>query len=304
MRPSVRWLHLVTLRPMAVIVAIAVALSMLISGGTAAAQTPPRHALYVALGESFTAQSGNPEYNREPCERAPGTYPTLVARALHLDLTNVACSGADSADLSSQTQPGSAGPQVTEVGTHVRLVTILIGLDDLGVFPYRFITELAACEAGNSTRPVEQTCQALPDMEAAPLEAEVSAAGKNLAMALAWLHRHRPRAEVYVLDYPAVVGTAACSANEYLVPADAVLYRSVLEQLNGVVAADASEASVGFVNLYRPSLTPGGCPHWLAPPTATAVFPLHPSSSGLEAMAATVESAIRHGVRRSKGHSS
>jgi hypothetical protein len=289
---------------MAVTVALMVAVTMLISCGTATAKAPPHDSAYVALGESFTAQSGNPEYNRQPCERAPGTYPTLVAQALHLDLTNVACSGADSADLLTQTQTGSAGPQVMQVGSHTRLVTILIGLDDLGVSPYRFITELAACEAGNSTRAVERTCQTLPDMSAAPLEAQVSAAGTNLAAALAWLHSHRPRTEVYVLDYPAVVGTPACSVNEYLVPADAVLYRSVLAQLNRVLAADASAAHVAFVNLYRPSLTSGGCPNWLTPPTATTVFPLHPSASGLKGMAATVERAVRRGEGPSKEHSS
>jgi lysophospholipase L1-like esterase len=265
-----------------------------------ASPVPAPHSIYAALGESFTAQSGSAQYNSQPCERAPGTYPVLVARDLRLDLTNLACSGADSADLITTTQLGALGPQVTEVPTHARLVTILIGLDDLGVSPFRFITELAACQAGNATRPAAVTCQALPDMQAEPLQAQVSAVGTNLAAALAWLHHHRPGAAVYVLDYPAVIGTAVCpTTDRLLTPTDAALYRSVLSELNRVATTAAAAARVRLVDLHQPSLTGAGCPAWLNPPTDTAMFPLHPSAAGEQAIATSVVQA----VRQRAGHS-
>jgi lysophospholipase L1-like esterase len=279
---------------------LAVTVWAVLPGTTASGQdatadsVPAPHAIYAALGESFTAQSGSALYNSEACERAPGTYPTVIARALRLDLTNLACSGADSADLVTETQPGAPGPQVTEVPSDARVVTILIGLDDLGVSPFRFITELAACESGNTTRPVPASCQDLPDMQAQPLNAEVSEAGTNLAAALAWLHGHRPHAAVYVLDYPAVVGTTSCPTTKAsLTPADADLYRSVLADQNRVVVADARAARVGVVDLFPASLTSTGCPAWLNPATDTAMFPLHPSPSGEAAIAAAVERAVR-----------
>ena len=92
-------------------------LSAVLAGGVAAAGSPTSTphpvstASYVALGESFSAQSGNPVYNEKPCERAPGTYPALVARKLDRIVVNLACSGASSADLLTARQPGAAGPQ-------------------------------------------------------------------------------------------------------------------------------------------------------------------------------------------------
>jgi lysophospholipase L1-like esterase len=267
--------------------------------GMAAAGSPvptsrstPNGGSYVALGESFSAQSGNPVYNKEPCERAPGTYPALVARKLDLVMDNLACSGASSADLLTDTQLGAAGPQVKEVGPRAGVVTILIGLDDLGAAPFRFIGELSGCQAGNATAHRVRSCQSLPGMTDAALGSAISLAGRNLASSLGWLHRHRPDARVLVLDYPAVLGTSGCSADRYLVASDVVLYRSVLDQLNAVIRADAVTAQDAFVDLYGPSVGSHGCPDWLTPPTATSVFPSHPSATGEAAMTAVVARAV------------
>jgi hypothetical protein len=265
------------------------------TAGMAAAGSPgptPRGASYAALGESFSAQSGNPVYNEKPCERAPRTYPALVARKLHLVANNLACSGASSADLLTDSQPGAGGPQVEEVGLHSRVVTILIGLDDLGAAPFRFIGELSGCQLGNATAHGVRSCQSLPGMTAAALRPAISQAGHNLASSLRWLRRHRPAARVLVLDYPAVLGPHGCSADAYLTASDVVLYRSVLDQLNAVIRADAATAHDAFVDLYGPSVGSHGCPDWLTPPTATAVFPSHPSAAGEAAMTTVVARAI------------
>jgi lysophospholipase L1-like esterase len=249
-------------------------------------------ASYVALGESFSAQSGKPVYNEKPCERAPGTYPALVARKLDRVAVNLACSGASSADLLTARQPGAAGPQVEEVAPRARVVTILIGLDDLGAAPFRFIGELSGCQAGNAAAGRVHSCQSLPGMTGPALGRAVSQAGRNLAASLSWLHRHRRAARVLVLDYPAVLGAQGCSADRYLVASDVVVYRSVLDQLNAVIRADAATARDPFVDLYGPSFGPQGCPDWLTPPTATTVFPSHPSAFGEVAMATLVARAV------------
>lgn len=288
-------------------VALACGVLILITGvlvvgptaGTAAAGSPvpasrptPRGASYFALGESFSAQSGNPVYNQRPCERAPRTYPVLVARKLHLVVDNLACSGASSADMLTDSQPGATGPQVKEVGLHARVVTVLIGLDDLGAAPFRFIGELSGCQLGNATAHGVRSCQSLPGMTAPALRRAVSGAGRNLASSLRWLHRHRPTARVLVLDYPAVLGANGCSADRYLVASDVVLYRSVLDQLNAVIRADAATTHDALVDLYGPSVGSHGCPDWLTPPTATAVFPSHPSAAGEAAMTTLVARAV------------
>ncbi len=256
---------------------------------TPPAVSPPT---LVALGESFTAQSGSPLYNRGPCERAPGTYPDLVARRLRLTVINLACSGASSADLLTTTQPGAGGPQVTEVPGGARVVTVLIGLDDLGAAPFRFIGELSGCQAGNAAAGRQSSCRSLPGMAPSALGAAVQEAGANLATALAWLRAHRPSVRVLVLDYPAVLGARSCPADGHLVASDAVAYRAVLDQLNAVLRSAATAAHDAFVDLYTPSLGPDGCPDWLTPPTSTAVFPSHPSAAGQAAMAAVVARAV------------
>jgi hypothetical protein len=279
--------------------ALGVAVVVMVVSADAAVAATSKRPSYFALGESFSAQSGDPIYNREPCERAPDTYPALVARRLDLSLTNRACSGASSADLLTVTQPGSTGPQVDEVGAAASEVTILIGLDDLGAAPFRFIGELSGCQAGNATAVTERSCQSLPGMDPASLESDLSTAGVDVAGSLAWLHRHRPGAKVLVLDYPAIIGTPACPSDEHLVPSDVVLYRSVLNQLNTVLRADASAAGDGFVDLYTPSLGPHGCPKWLTPPTATSVFPSHPTVAGEDAIATIVAQRLAAHGRRS-----
>ena len=118
------------------------------------------------------------------------------------------------------------------------MATVLIGLDDLGAAPFRFIGELSGCQLGNALAHRVRSCQTLPAMTAPALGGAVSQAGRNLASSLAWLHRHRPTTRVLVLDYPAVLGAEDCSADDYLVASDVVLYRSVLDRLNAVLRAD------------------------------------------------------------------
>ncbi len=172
------------------------------------------------------------------------------------------------------------------------MVTVLIGLDDLGDAPFRFIGELSGCQLGNATAHRVRSCQSLPGMTAPALGRAISQAGRNLTYSLGWLHRHRPGARVLVLDYPAVVGAAGCSADRYLVASDVVLYRSALDRLNTVIRADAATAHDAFVDLYGPSVGSHGCPDWLTPPTATSVFPSHPSAAGEAAMTTVVARAI------------
>ncbi len=267
-------------------------------GGVAAAGFPAptsplaSGASYVALGESFSAQSGSPIYNKKPCQRAPGTYPALVARMLDRVVANVSCSGASSADLLTVRQPGAAGPQVEEVGPRARVVTILIGLDDLGAAPFRFIGELSGCQAGNAAAGRVRSCQSLPGMTAPTLGRAVSQAARNLTASLSWLRRHRPAVRVLVLDYPAVLGARGCSSDRYLVASDVGLYRSTLDQLNAAIRDDAATAHDPIVDLYGPSFGSHGCPDWLTPPTATSVFPSHPSAFGEVAMATVVARAV------------
>ena len=104
---------------------------------------------YVALGDSFTAgpgvasQLGPGTSPRAPaaCLRSSQNYPSLVARALGLALSDMSCSGATTQDLSGSQGPGIPA-QLSALGPATSVVSLGIGGNDLG-----FSTIVANCAA-------------------------------------------------------------------------------------------------------------------------------------------------------------
>jgi lysophospholipase L1-like esterase len=106
-------------------------------GGTTTPSTP---AEYAALGDSVAAGIGLPAgayttARDRQCGRSGAGYPNLVANALNLKLTNVACSGATAGDLI--TKQGVEGPNIpAQLDTAFangtpKLITITAGANDV-----------------------------------------------------------------------------------------------------------------------------------------------------------------------------
>lgn len=87
---------------------------------------------YVAMGSSYAAGFGiQPQVpDAGSCERSELDYPHLVAARLHLELDDVSCGGAVTANA-LDTPLCSAPPQIDAVTSNTRLVTMTIGGNDV-----------------------------------------------------------------------------------------------------------------------------------------------------------------------------
>jgi lysophospholipase L1-like esterase len=172
---------------------------------------------YVALGDSYSAGYGLQPLTALPvpgCAQSAQDYPHQLAAALGLDLTDVTCSGAMTANIAATAQytgDGTAPPQVTALSDTTRIVTLTIGGDDLG------FTDIAAYCAADSPNgplllhPSQHDCSTHyttpgPDNLQAKLATTVSPA---IAAVLAAVHTKAPNAKVFVLGYPAIAPDAA-----------------------------------------------------------------------------------------------
>lgn len=283
---------------------------------------------YVALGDSYSAGYGLQPLTGEPvpgCGQSSRDYPHQVAAALDLDLTDVSCSGAVSADITGTAQAtgdGTAPAQDTALGPDTRIVTLTIGGDDLGFA--RIAVYCAAFSANGPllTHPLQRGCAehytaSGPDN----LQAEISGSVRSgVAAALAAVHAAAPRAKVFVLGYPALAPDAANT------PAGGC-FRSMLgtdgypfttsdipfllrtgQALDAELASVTAAAGDTFVPTLTASLAhtpcavsaqPAGTP-WinglsvasLAPPSLRPGS-LHPDATGVAYAAGRLDAAIR-----------
>jgi lysophospholipase L1-like esterase len=128
---------------------------------TSNAQAQP--ALYVALGDSFSAGPGSGNVPGQPledqsvyepgtntasnhCDRSSKAYPALLASSRGMTLRNASCAGAFIDDVLTGNRFGE-GPQIDKVTADASLVTITIGGNDTGfgdIVTCVFTTECAA----------------------------------------------------------------------------------------------------------------------------------------------------------------
>lgn len=105
------------------------------TAGFAADPNPlPSPSRYVAMGSSYAAGAGIGEIvpdTPKRCGRTVNNYPHLLAALLHLDLTDVSCSGATTANIRSAW--GELPPQIDAVTPDTRLVTVTIGGNDVNL---------------------------------------------------------------------------------------------------------------------------------------------------------------------------
>lgn len=98
--------------------------------------TAPAATAYVNLGDSYAAGAGVlPVQSDSPflCQRSAINFAHLVAAQRRLPLTDVSCSGADTADLTTSQYFGIP-PQLDALGPQTRLVTLMLGGNDENTF--------------------------------------------------------------------------------------------------------------------------------------------------------------------------
>ncbi|MFP5318959.1 MAG: SGNH/GDSL hydrolase family protein [Acidimicrobiia bacterium] len=237
---------------------------------------------YVSLGDSYSA-GGGLVGAVEPCGRAPGAYPGLVARRVLGEASFHACDGATTADVLDREQHAGEGRQIDDVPVDADVVTLSIGGNDIGFGPV--ITE---CVVGS------QSCVRFDRQVTALL----GALGPRLTRLYRSVRERAPAAEVLVLGYPRLVpdpdqsGLDVCAG---LTAEEARWVRQKGEELDGVVRGASEAAGVRFLDAAAAFAGHEACTAqpWMAGVSlATAVSSFHPNAVGHEQLAGLVLRAL------------
>ncbi len=257
------------------------------------ASSLPSGAKYVAMGSSFAAGPGIPDYyeaTHAPCYRSTQNYAHQLAARLHLNLTDVSCSGATTAHLTGPR--GAVPPQLDALTSDTRLVTVTIGGNDLG-----YIGGLtnASCAGLMAETGVEANCAPMTAPPAEKTYAELAARLDAIAKEI----RHRaPEAQLVFVDYLAVLPEAGtCPAAPLdAFQADGARYTaSRLAEITRTVAGQ-NNASIIAASEFSKAHNACGADPWMhgyprpGVPVAGALY--HPNAKGMTAVADALEKLL------------
>jgi len=266
------------------------------------------HGSYVALGDSYAAGPGLPGRTGAVagCQQSSGSYPFLVARRLGLELTDMSCSSATIADLSTA-QPTGDGinpAQLSALSSATALVTLGIGGNDVAwastvtrcveldlipvMIPGQSTSGLTPCEdyySRDGTDLIQQRIQTVSG---------------QLANTLSQIKDRARRARVYVVGYPDLLPSSGsgCADTLGITPGDIAFLNDEELRLNAELRQAAQAAGDGYVDTYGPSEGHDACSappsRWIEPliPDAAAA-PLHPNAVGEQGMADAIVAAVR-----------
>lgn len=257
---------------------------------------PTEYDQYVALGDSYTAAPLVPPTDGSTiCLRSGVNYPALVARAMPgTELTDVSCSGASTANVTSP-QTGQRGgrvpPQIGAVHPGTDLVTIGLGGND----DHLFGGILGQCVQLASTDPTGAPCRTAVDESS--LTATFGHIRDNLVGVVEAVRDRSPRARILLVGYPQIVPASGTCDLLPLADGDYAFARSVTERLNAAVRRAADETSVEYVDLWGPSADHDICADdpWVNGRVTSGETALayHPLAAGQRAAADAVLAQLR-----------
>jgi hypothetical protein len=231
---------------------------------------------YVALGDSYTAAPGTgPPTSNDGCLQSALNYPHLVAEELDLELVDVSCGGATTADLTGGQEAPPKPPQLDALSEQTRLVTVRIGGNDSDLF----------------SRTVYR-CQELSDRgDGSPCADEFGGEGyltettdtihDDLVAVLDEIEQRAPDARVVVVGYPewAPPSPPESCPELPLATGDYAFARRGNELLVSALKTAATDADVEYVDVWSATQGHHICADdpWIAglEPTGPAA-PLHP----------------------------
>jgi hypothetical protein len=288
---------------------------------------------YVALGDSYSAGYGLQPTTDQPvpgCDQSAEDYPHQLAAALDLALTDVTCSGAVTANLTTtaqNTDQGTAPPQDNALNSSIRIVTLTIGGNDQGFA--KILTYCAAASANGPLilHPLQPDCRShftapgadnLHDNLAATVSPHITAA-------LAAIHTKAPHAKIFVLGYPALAPDAANTpANGCFRPAvgnplptdgypftntDVPFLLQTEQSLDDAIQSDTLAAGDAYISTLQASLAHSPCAASTQPPgtpwinglSLASIFPpsiepgaMHPNTAGVTYLTAQVTATIKN----------
>lgn len=252
---------------------------------------PRRGPFYVALGDSYTAGGpiGALQERGFFCQRSTRNYPSLVASALNMPLTDVSCGGATSDGLRESVRGAPA--QVDAIRPRTRVVTVGIGGNDFGLYSSLLLTCPDLSKPGLSGAP----CRKRLGAEIAP---RIPAIGAKVGAALAAVARKAPKAEVLLVGYPRLMPPSGTCEEAPYTAGDVAWMASLESELAASLAAAARTQDVTYVPMYARSNGHDVCSgddawvNGLNPPEGDGLT-LHPNAAGERAMADAVTTELR-----------
>jgi lysophospholipase L1-like esterase len=310
------------------LLALLFAVSAVAGPGSAAARAAlavPANTNYVSLGDSYAAGYGIGASTGRPvagCAQSTRDYPHQVAATLGLNLTDVSCSGAVTANIDTTAQVTSSGAapvQDTALSASTNLVTLTVGGNDFG-----FTAIAEACAALSPTGGVLGGDSGLVPFQAPNCKSAYAPAGGPDALSaritttvapavsrvLAGIKAKAPNAKILVVDYPAIStdqGNPTTCFSSPLAPdsfpfttVDTPYLAARQAELNNAIKIQARAHGAGFVETYPQSLAHSAC-HSAADPwmngitlsgTEFAPGSLHPNLQGATQIASVLAPAI------------
>ena len=262
---------------------------------------------YVALGDSY-ASVGNLLHpvpgSSLLCAQDQESYPQVTAKALGLSLTDMACSDADTADLSTSQFPG-VPPQFDGLSPSTKIVSIEIGGNDNQLL-INLIAECTAADVADVVN-VGAPCKTLFGNHFAD---EIAADAPTIARAYQTIHALSPHAKVFAVGTPDVLPQHGnCYPWVPLTTADVTYANGIELDLNRMIQTQARANGVTYVNTYTPTIGHDACQpeanRWIEPLIAGGPYLfLHPNVNGEGEMANLLEHAITAATTPAASHSS
>jgi lysophospholipase L1-like esterase len=230
-----------------------------------------------ALGDSYSSGVGtaDPDPSVPACYRTPHAWPTLVGAALGWQVVNVACSGAQTKDVTAPF--GGQGAQtalLAALSPRPQVVTITIGGNDAGFGAVLSTCYLSDCRGAVAASDVA-IVTVLPGRLAATYRAVEAAA---------------PGARLVVVGYPRLFPARRSDVTDcgWLTNGERRALNHAGDLLNGVLAVEAWLAGATFIDVSRTLDGHELCSRdpWLVPlPDFGAA---HPTDKGQHAIADAV----------------
>ena len=274
------------------VVAVVAALIAAPATAPAPAEPPLEGSRYVALGDSYSADSGvgpmAPGTN-PVCLQSARNYPKQVAAELGLELVDVTCGGANVNHLTTA-QYRNTPPQLDALDGTEDVVTLGIGGNDNGLF----ISAILSCGA---FAPVAVVDRGAPCKRAygERFDKLIEADAPNIGAAIRAIRERSPDAEVYVVNYPTITpAQGRCYAKLPLTSGDTAYMHALQKHLNDVLAEQAALNGATVIDVWSESIGHDVCKpwgvRWVEPPLSGQ--PIHPGLAGAKAQARIVAAAI------------
>jgi lysophospholipase L1-like esterase len=272
----------------------------------------------VALGSSFAAGPGLPGDYDLGCDRSSGDYPHRVAIKLRLALTDVTCSAATTANITTTPQVTATGVrrvQIDAVGSATKLITVTVGGNDVDYTGPGGAGSLWAygCTDTDQVPPAGAwtaiACGHAVDQ--AEIEQKLRAEPRLLTDLLRKIHARAPKAELVLVTYQRIIPASGAPCPAIALTAEHARFeRDVGQRLEVAFHRAAARSNAELVDTYAAGIHHTACATtepWVSPwtwgpfPTGTIAF--HPTIAGMAAAANSIIARLtasdeRHAAER------